>query len=274
VRSITVLSIPILLLIIAGNLSSRGVSSQTSQGDRLNRQLQELQSAPDQGNVDWYVRRAKLTGEKEVILPGFYNCGPDVPDLEGALRKWDVIVAESIERYVQIDQRLGLITWYKFRIIEDLSLERVKECSTCGDAVAEQPEIPAQLLPLASDEIVVPYSGGQLNIDGVKVVQPQALSVDFSTGLVLERRMPGKETEPSPYLSVANRQTFLMFLTIERGNRVGRLNLYDAGVFSFNSVGELRSFGVAGSLKLDLAKTHIKSLASLREYQKRLRERL
>jgi hypothetical protein len=273
VRVIKVLSMPILLLVILGAISSRGVPRRISQTDLLKQKLEELQLAPDQGSVDWYVRRAKSTGEKEAILPGLHSCGPEVPDLGAFLRESDVIVAESIGRYVHVNE-LGLQTWYKFRIVEDLSLDPGRECSTCGNPGGEQQEIPAQLLPLASDEFVLSYIGGQMNIDGVKVVQPQTRSVDFSTGLRLQRSMPANEIDPAPYKSVANRQTFLMFLSISPGSRLGRLRLGDAGVFSFDSGGELTSFGDDGSIKLHLAKNRIHSLSTLREYQQRLRDRL
>jgi len=272
VTVITIVSIPILLLTIFGAISKRGVSPQTSKVDLLNRQLQELENAPDRGDVGWYVRRAKLTGEKEVILPGFYRCGPELPNIETILTEWDVIVAECKEKYVETHQ-MGLKTWYKFRIVEDLSPERHRECSTCGDEVGEQPKIPAQLLPLESDEIVVPFIGGQLDIDGVKVVQPQTVPIDFSAGLALERSMPAKEAESSSHKVIVNRQTFLMFLTIKRSSKLGLLDLAEAGVFSCDSAGELTSFD-AGSRKLDLAQKRIQSLATLREYQKRFRDRL
>lgn len=271
VKVITILSVPILLLIIIGAVSNTGVSSQSSEVDRSKKnlaELRELQNAPDQGSIDWFLRRAKLIGEKEVILPRLHICGPDVPDLNTALSEYDVIAAESIERYVQPHQ-VGLLTWYKFRIVEDLSAERRRECSTCGDAAAEQREIPAQLLPLAPDEIVVPCVGGELEIDRVRFIQPHSLSVDFSTGLLLDNNTPAKSTGLLPYKRIVNRQTFLMFLSLSRDSKIAALPLGDAGVFSCDGDGELTSFGASGSITLNLAKYRIHSLATLREYRKR-----
>ena len=263
-KVLTISSIPLLLLIILGAV-------QSSKGDRSKKnleQLGELQNAPDKGSTDWFLRRAKLLGVKEVILPRLQTCGPDVPDLNTALSEYDVIAAESIESYVQPNQ-VGLMTWYKFRIVEDLSPERRRECSTCGDAVAEQQEIPAQLLPIAPDEIVVPRVGGQLDIDGVKFIQPHSLSVDFSTGLLLVNNTPAKSTGLLPHMRIVNRQTFLMLLLISRDSKIAGLPLGDAGIFSCDADGELTSFAEAGSLTLSLAKQRIHSLATLREYRKR-----
>ena len=272
----TILSIPILALIILGAFSSTGVSSRSSRAELSQKrlaQLRELQNASDVGSVDWFLRRAKVTGEKEVILPALHLCGPEVPDLNAALTEYKVIVAQSIESYVQPHQ-MGLMTWYKFRIIEDLSLEPIRECSTCNEVVAEHQEIPAQLLPLAPDEIVVPHIGGRLEIDGVKLVQPNSLSVDFSTGLPLPDDLSAKGTESSPYRFVVNRKTFLLFLSIQRGSKVGALHLGDAGVFSCDSGGELTPFGAAGSIKLHLTQNRIHSLTALREYWQPLHNRL
>src|SRR6185503_7242576 len=95
VKVITILSIAILLLAITGAISSRGVPRRISQTDLLKQKLEELELAPDRGRVEWYVRRAKLTEEKEAILPGLFSCGPDIPDLGAFLNESDVIVAES-----------------------------------------------------------------------------------------------------------------------------------------------------------------------------------
>ena len=268
-RSITILSIPILLVATLGAYSSKGTSSLSRQADssNLTAQLRELETAPDWLSGWWYLRRAKIMGERQVVLSGLRFCGAEIQGLKKGLTKSDVIVAESIEKYVQVHE-FGLMTWYKFRIVEDLSLDLPRERPYCGEP------IPAQILPVAYDEIVVPRIGGEVSIDGVRLIQPH-MWVDIATGLPTTLRLPPRETEPAAYKTFVNPQTFLIFLSITPDKRVGVLfHDVDDGVFPCDAGGDFRHSSEFTPLSRDLDKKGIHSLRAFREYRNRLRDRL
>src|SRR5262249_9749247 len=152
-RTIYLLASVGLVLALFG-LGLRRVSSISKQ-----EQLKEIEDATDKGSVAWHVRKAKVTGDKQITIPSEFGLPEQFTGLDDAMSRFKAILGEPIEKYTAAKDE-SLVTWYKFKVLEDLSSNGVKGCSSCGDSV----NIPDELLPLESDEILVPQPGGVLTI--------------------------------------------------------------------------------------------------------------
>jgi hypothetical protein len=271
-RTKLVLSLIIGSVIFLVGFGYRNVSSISKQA-----QLKELDSAKDQGSVAWYVRKAKLTGESEIAIPGLTRCPPEVGDLNDALSKFRVVLAEPVERFTKVDT-VGLVTWYKFVILDDFSSNQFKSpqgCSNCGNSSGDISYLPKELLPLKEGEIVVPHIGGELLIDGIRVVQPSGILIDFSTGLKIENyQLLSRKTydEPKAYKRVLNPRQFLLFLSMSNSSKVGSLSLLERGIFSHSPEGELEAVeNLPDPIKKQLDELQINSLEKLKTYSQRMK---
>lgn len=239
-------------------------------------QLKALENAPDKGQCSWYIRQAKIKGEKEVGLPGWIVCPPDVLDLNDALSQFRVIIAKPIERYSAFDTSWGIVTWNKFKVIEDLSSRRMDKekqygCCGCDNDSDCTASFPAALLPLESDEILLPHIGGNLLIDGIKVIQPSVIPVDFATGTELENMLMRIPTGDTPearqaHQRLENTDQYLLFAYISKFGKTGNLS-GGRGIFSLNAAGELRPLGTMFNIINPwLVNLQINSLDKLKTY--------
>src|ERR1043165_4785842 len=136
-----------LLVLIGFVLTIVGIGSKSVSSIRKQKQLEELDNASDRGSLAWYLRRAKIAGEKEVELPGLFDYPFMVKDLNQALNQFKVISAVPTERFMTSDHS-WVLTWYKFKIIDDLTSKQARECSSCNDTSHETEYLPSALLPL------------------------------------------------------------------------------------------------------------------------------
>jgi hypothetical protein len=120
------------------------------------------QSVPEQGTVEWHVQQAKAKGETKVSLAQFPGMGQE-SNLDQALEYSTIVSAIPISSAVQIGKDT-IFTWYKFKIMSFLS-----KAERCDPPCNSAPIPPSSLLPLAPDEIAIPFGGGTAVVDGVTV---------------------------------------------------------------------------------------------------------
>lgn len=263
----------ILLALIGSMLAISGIGYKSVASIRKQQQLKELDNAQDRSSFSWYMRRAKIVGDKEVELPGLTACYGVPSDLQEAVHQFNIVSAVPTERYVTTNQ-FGILTWHKFKIVDDLSLEKLPDCNGCTDPPPESDFIPAALLPLKPDEILIPQLGGGLMIDGIRVIQPSNGYLDFSTGSVAAPFYISKafiqakeESQSHEYLS--NTKPYLLFISASKSSRVTSLGFGDGGIFSYDANDEFQPVMSPGSydvIKTALEKLGINSLEKLNEY--------
>ena len=161
------------------------------------------------GTVKGQILDAKAEGIKEIELRSMI-CGWDIGNLHQVLRRDTVVVAEVVDKKTFADT-YDLRTWYKFRAVETLSQRPIPKY-----LLSESwPDPPEEAKP-ASDEFVIVEVNGEMEIDGVRVIQ-YSNSAAYSVG-----------------------STYLLFLHIEPAKRVAARSGTDPlGVFL---VGEDNTF--------------------------------
>lgn len=144
-----------IVLVIAG-LTSAGVihsaskpqNSKDQQNDRVGTYKERLQ-------------RAKARGDKKLVSQGVIPLYAQV-DLDQALEIYDLVIGEFVSsKSFATDDNGTIQTWYKFKVHETVSQAKRR--------VSKIDSPPAELLPLASDEILIWKSGGTVEIDGMEV---------------------------------------------------------------------------------------------------------
>lgn len=274
-----ILTMLFVLLLILAAIDLPDVPSKS-----LQEQLQELYNAKDRDSLRWHIRKAKIVGDKEVTLSGLHKCPPDIQSLDDALNDLSVILAKPVERVVETDEMIGLITWYKFKVIDDLSSIRVTKrdtqgCSTCNHSSNESDHFPASLLPLEADEILVFHVGGDLIADGIRVNQPSTILFDFSTGSKTDNALNKKDLSQVPeenlsheYLS--NTEPFLLFLSLPKASRVGALVLLERGIYSYSSEAGFKAVDASDGynpIKIQLESLKLNSLEKLNAYTQQMK---
>ena len=129
---------------------------------------QSQTNEPTSNRLQWLVQQARNEGRKEVFLysPISDYLGTEVTNLDEVLSSCTIVVAQPLEsRSYEINGN-NLATWTKFKILEPLSEIRPPLCFGCDSSTP-----PADMLPLQSDEFLVPKSGGTLVRDGIRVTE-------------------------------------------------------------------------------------------------------
>lgn len=118
------------------------------------------QQQPKKGTLDWYVWDAHQRGATEVQLSeGIVQITGD-PPLEKALSNNTVVIAQQLGEAVGYDGN-SIVTFRKYRSTETITVQN------SAINVPFPSVVPKTLLPLASDEFIVPVLGGTLVVDGI-----------------------------------------------------------------------------------------------------------
>ncbi|MEW6211946.1 MAG: hypothetical protein AB1631_26560 [Acidobacteriota bacterium] len=238
-------------------------------------ELAELNVAKDRGSINWYIRKAKLLGEKRVALPAFTGIPADIQSLDEAMTRFRVVLAEPTEKYTHMAGEWTLLTWYKFKVLEDLSSNSFEQCAGCGSSA----DVPDDLLPLNPDEIIVPISGGVLTVDGILLTQPSGVGVDFSEGSSLANisedimTFSSGVSVPQTHKRISEPKKFLLFLSPTSQGMIGKLSLGSIGAFSIDPVGQLIPLDRKPNLiSQALNRFHISSVDDLKVYRQHIQK--
>ncbi len=192
------------------------------------------------GTLKGRILDAKAEGENKVEL-GILVCGWDIGNLQEALSRDTVVLAELVGQKTYQDH-YGLRTWYRFKTREALVENPYPSLgfSPFGEA-------PSDMLPIAEDEFLIQETNGQMEIDGVTVIQ-RSNGAKYSEG-----------------------QTYLLFIWIEPSKRIAiRAGTDPLGVFSVDSEGTLRAYiDRPYSLRNQIAKRFGNSIDRLRKALKK-----
>ncbi len=130
----------------------------------------------ERGTLAWYAEVAKEKGQQEVIIPAPVVSYAVPRSFEEALAYYSLVVVEPLDHKTHFDDR-SVTTWHKFRLIEELSTP-TETCTYCPDIG----EAPADMLPLHKHEFVTPKSGGEVEIDGIRIVSSDTEFPRFEKG--------------------------------------------------------------------------------------------
>src|SRR5687768_6287479 len=107
------------------------------------------------------LQRAKARGDKKIrsggVIPLYAYA-----DLDQALEIYDLVIGEFFSsKSFATDDDGSIVTWYKFKVDETLSHAKRR--------VSKIDSPPAELLPLASNEILIWKTGGSVELDGMEI---------------------------------------------------------------------------------------------------------
>lgn len=145
-------------LLIIGGLAGSSIRKQS---------LIKQEQVSELGTIERFAQQAKLKGERQVAIPApsvEYPGSAKSYSLDAALAEYSAVIAKPIEEKSQIYDSDEIVTWYKFRIINDLSKRDSPACPNCP--IADPPD---DLLPLKGNEFVVAREGGSVEIDSIVV---------------------------------------------------------------------------------------------------------
>lgn len=236
-NGLMLLAVCVLAILIFGTV---GTLSRSGQDGNVRDELRALENAQDRGTIHWHVRRAKLMGKRRVVLRAPIAEYQDVRDFNDAINSNGLIVAELIEKRSYLRSEIDIISWYKFRIVEMLSTS-IPKCGTCP---FPSELVPAEMLPLNADEVLVPRAGGTVQSDGVEIAMVDPNFPEFNS---LKR--------------------YLLFLRGGPNTNLAILRLGPAGVYVVEDTASLRPLGnLPHQLSGDMASRFGDSLIVLRTY--------
>jgi hypothetical protein len=150
----------------------------------------------ERGTIKWYAQQAKAKGEKEALIYPPTSCPAEFRNPKNAVAEaasnGSVVVAQPLEKKSSIWGDRQIVTWYKFRIIENLNNKSFPEGVLYKD-------VPEELLPLQSDEFLMVRTGGSVEVDSIKVIGVSDGIPDFSSSnQYLLFLMPASYNYPAP----------------------------------------------------------------------------
>lgn len=243
----------LILIITILALSALGTSLSTFSTN--NGQLHP--SEDDLSTIKGQVKKAKATGVKEIIYPAPIGIKAEVRDLKDALKHFSVIVAEPVERISHLASPWAIVTWYKYRILERLSLKNIKGCVNCDSSDS----IPDELLPVNPDEILIPQIGGTVIIDGVKVTQAAEFSKEFTRAFEIKTINQDVSHE-----AIVNSRQYLLFVSPISSQNISKMPIGPSGAFVITGTGQLEPVDKRPHvLSSEMQRLSIQSLQSFKE---------
>ncbi len=174
--------------------------------------IHELERSPDRGKLTWHAQLAKAKGLDRVVVRSSIVDYAVPRSFDDALANYSLVIAEPFESRsyaTTYDNQ----TWYKFRIVEELSAPP-SECIGCSSDV----EPPLDLLPLATNEFLSSKIGGEVAVDGVLITGSDPSFPNFQIG-----------------------KRYLLLIAFDSKKLVGTLRSGPWGVFALDSDEKIKS---------------------------------
>ena len=127
-------------------------------------------NAPAKDQLRWHAQVAKSNGQREITVPGLiadYDGNASSQTTNDVLTYCGVVRAQPLQALSYSVDSNVIATWYKFKILENLSTPNKVACPSCIDS-----DLPSELLPVAPDEFLLWKAGGSLVVDGVTITMP------------------------------------------------------------------------------------------------------
>lgn len=195
------------------------------------------------GTVAIALEDAKATGKKEVQLLAPIPYYASVNSLDDALSHYTTVLAEPVrcESRISTDSR-NIETWCKFHVLDYLSEPEVlSKCNSC----LSQTGVPAELLPINDDEVLVPKNGGTIVSDDIKVT-----------------------ANDSFYPPLKLNQQYFLFLSLDRHTRIASIELGPKGVLAVGNDGDLEGINPLNSQLAKDLKSRYGKVGNIREQLK------
>jgi len=195
----------------------------------------------DKNSLKEKARQTKAEGKKAITLPGVWIDYPvsDVK-LDTAFQNYSVVVAEVVTSKSYPVNNDGVTTWYKFRVLDQLSEKFANYCHTCPE-----PEVPEDLSSINVDEFLLPTAGGTINVDGVEVTVDRGSEPVFESG-----------------------KKYLLILSLAV-SRVASLPARSAGIFRVDENEKLEAFDKSSPIQAELNRRFGGDLSKLKTHIKR-----
>jgi hypothetical protein len=174
--------------------------------------IEGLEKSKDRGKLSWYAEMAKAKGQREVTIPTPISEYTVPRSFDEALAYYSLVVAEPVEQK-SYAQNEGISTWYKFRVVEELSRPTV-QCNTCPGF----PAAPAEMLPVEQNEFLAAQIGGEAQLNEVRLISRDPDFPAFVRG-----------------------KKYLLFLSFDPKKEVGALRMGPWGTFSLDSSENLKA---------------------------------
>ncbi|HVF54868.1 MAG TPA: hypothetical protein VM934_01885 [Pyrinomonadaceae bacterium] len=134
------------------------------------------------GSLHAYVNQARSNGQSRIVKPGpLVEYATYIRSLKTALSSYWAVVASPIEKHSITKENGDIRTWYKFRILESINPQKYNRCSDCPAPAV----VPAEMLPLQTDEILLSERGGTVNVEGIEIVTPPEFGFELSEQYLL-----------------------------------------------------------------------------------------
>lgn len=229
----------IIVIVVVAVVSIAAIKSQS-----WIRQQPQGEIRPDwkeRGSIASAVKKAKEKGNNKIIVyPPEVSYVQSLSSMDEALSYYSAVIAQPVTKFTQISKDgEAVITWYKFKILETLS---DKVCDRCPPAN----DIPSEILPLNSDEIIVAKYGGTTSLDGVEVTMTNPSYPDFEMS-----------------------EKYLLFLEVDPTRQAGNIMVGPAGIFTVKSSGDIVPINKADHpLKKFIKENYKSSIKDLKDYIK------
>ena len=229
--------VKILVGVLAAVFLIYGTLSLTQQA-----KIDALEKSKEKGKINWFVEMAKAKGQTEVLVGSSFIDYAVSRNLDEALANHDLILAEAISNR-SFPETTDIWTWHKFRLIETLSTHTV-DCFMCPASSAPPP----QMLPLENGEFLISQPGGEVLIDGVKLVSKNSQFPRFE---------PGKR--------------YLLFVSFDQSRIVASVPMGPWGTFVSGTDEKIHPLDnrLTNGLRRDLSDRFDDSLTALRTHLKK-----
>lgn len=195
----------------------------------------DSQSPP--GRVRQAIENAKNKSLKEITLIPTTALPTGITDLDAVIANHSLLVVRLIAKVTTLGHPDHLMTWYKVQVIEVLWKQRTLSSDPF-------PEIPAQFLQLGPNELLLPTSGGTVNVDGITI----------------------HETYPINSLLIMNKE-YVVCVDLKRDGQVGTFVTGLDGIFSIAADGSLKALGnIDRGVALDIHQRFADDLEFVRSY--------
>lgn len=153
------------------------------------------QTIASHGEVDEAVSKAKRDGVSTATIPMGMPYPAKISSLEQARETLCFFRAKLTASAVMMaSNHEDILTWYKFTVKDDLSLTR----RVPGPVTQPSPtQIPAALLPVLDDEILVLTVGGEVKVDGITVKHGDTRPLFLKGQLYLLMLLGGDSANPA-----------------------------------------------------------------------------
>jgi hypothetical protein len=122
------------------------------------------------GRIKGAVENARRSHLTSISIPLPLMQQQSISSLDEELRSRYAIMVQPVARVSTLSpDGNSIFSWYKLRTIRKLSHATLDKHEDEAVLVKHLPDLPRQLLPVAQDEVIVSFVGGQLTIDGVQV---------------------------------------------------------------------------------------------------------